>query len=143
VGVVHDVSIIPLRNKPAYIYFQKKEESFGYKHIGKTKSGVHVIYTSYSGGGSGIFNSIYFFTITLDRAFTLDLKSSTVEVKRPRLILKNIGSINLGDRWVGDIYVKGDILYLGKDKGIYAGSNGGGNFSKDVKDRKITIPPPL
>lgn len=136
---VEEISIRKQTNSSSVFFFRQNKESFGYQYVGKTSSGVHIILTSYSGGGSGVFKSLYFFTVTIDKALDLDENHSTAKAKRQRLILKNIGSIALGDRWDGDLQVQGDFVFLGKDQGIYANSNEGGTFSKDVKNRNIKI----
>ena len=44
-------------------------------------------------------------------------KVETMTFKKPRLMLRKIGEIALGDRWEGDLKVDGNQILIGKDKG--------------------------
>ena len=50
-----------------------------------------------------------------------------------------MGEIPLGDRWVGDLSVKGNSIFVGKDKGIFAGTEKGGRLSVVPKDCWLEI----
>jgi len=86
---------------------------FRYRHLGTSKSGIHILHTKWNGGGSGHFNDLCFLVFQTDDGLTLDNGSL---IKRGRLILKTLGSIPLGDRYNGSIEFQGDILSVGDDQ---------------------------
>lgn len=54
-----------------------------------------------------------------DQGVVLDDEKEAL-VTSPRLLIKNFGSVCLGDRWSGELRVKGDYLIIGKDEGRFA-----------------------
>src|SRR5512134_2511919 len=38
-----------------FVYVRDGRETFGYEHVGMTRSGIHVLRTSACGGGTGVF----------------------------------------------------------------------------------------
>jgi len=125
--------------KNPIIYFSKENQEFGYQYIGRTKSGIDIICTYEYGGGSGIFESIMLLKIEDDYGIVFDKKNSIVTATRPRRLLKKLGEFTLGDRWDGELMVKGNKLFIGKDKGRFSGSKYGGQFSQNPKDSVIEI----
>lgn len=95
--------------------------SFSYQHIGRTASGIHVLETTESGGGSGRFRSILLLRLAMESAAdTSSWYADTQNVAiKPRsvLVIKKLGEFSLGDRWDGDLSVQGDTLLIGKDAG--------------------------
>lgn len=83
--------------------------SFAYQYIGHSFSGVHLLRTWYSGGGSGIFCSIVLLTISNDNAIEYDRQKTT---KIERFIAKKIGLLPLGDRYEGEIKYRFGILTI-------------------------------
>ena len=79
-------------------------EEAGYSYYGATESGLLVVLTSYSGGGSGDFISLHILDIAPGRAF--DLEGKVYD----RINLTNIRSIALGDRWNGEIKVEKNAI---------------------------------
>lgn len=89
---------------------------FGYRLVGVTLSGVNVLFTESSGGGSGRFRSLLLVTIEHGKGLTNYSKGIQVlRLDRGRWLVKRIGEIMLGDRYEGDISVKGNSIYIGKD----------------------------
>ena len=122
-----------------FIYYKEDRAVFGYQYIGKTESGIHVLYISDSGGGSGVFTSIMLVTLISDHGVVFDEEHSIIKANKQRLLIKKLGEVVLGDRWSGNLTIDGDNLIIGKDKGWYAGTDGGGPFSKTPRDRVIKI----
>ena len=57
-----------------------------------------------------------------DEAISLDWTYGMVRLDQPRILLKKVGEVELGDRWTGDLKVAGDSIQIGKDLGWYAGT---------------------
>lgn len=109
-----------------YVFLRYDDKSFDYRYIGQTEDGVHVLHTSYWGGGSGVFK---------------DLMLVTIEEDSERLLIRKLGEITLGDRWSGELSVTGNEIFVGKDKGWFtvSGGTGGSLLTNDPRDRVITI----
>jgi hypothetical protein len=78
---------------------------FQYEYVGVLSSGVHVVRTGASGGGSGFFQSLVFVRIR---------ESSVLEEgrSRTRQILELVGSESLGDRGEVTVGLKGDVVTI-------------------------------
>ena len=50
-----------------------------------------------------------------------EMARGEIQSNRPRLLLKKVGRIALGDRWKGELKVEGNRLYIGKDTGWFRG----------------------
>lgn len=94
--------------------------SFGYRFIGKSASGIYVLFTEASGGGTGKFRNLLFASLEKDRGLSYNEKNHTLRLDRERWIIKKLGEIPLGDRYEGNLSVKGDVLHIGKDKYSHA-----------------------
>lgn len=118
-----------------FVFYEKDCESpctmgapsFGYKLIGTTSSGITVLFAESSGGGTGKFRSVILLSLEKDKGLSFSASKSSLTLNRVRLIIKRLGEIPLGDRYEGDITLKGDILKIGKDQ--Y--SHTSGHFKKD------------
>lgn len=86
------------------------EQNFSYQYLGRTFSGIHLLRISDSGGGSGIFCSIMFVTLSLDIAVEL---SPNTTARTERFVVKKIGSLPLGDRYDGKLWFRYGLLYVG------------------------------
>ena len=88
-------------------------EFFEYSHIATSPTGVEIVECYDCSGGSGVFGSIGLFCLEYDRALEVDRKQnlSTCE----RVVLKNLGSVCLGDRYKGKITYKDERLIVGPD----------------------------
>ena len=113
--------------------------TFGYRCIGQTDSGIYVLETSDSEGGSGSFRSLLLVKFEYDHSISCDWDKSVVQAGKNRLLIKKVGEIALGDRWDGAMSVKGNSILVGKDKGIFAGTEKGGRLSEIPKDRWLKI----
>jgi hypothetical protein len=127
------------KDKP-FIFYENTEEcekdpcpfgapSFGYRLIGTTSSGIIVLFTEWSGGGSGRFRNLLLVSLEKDKGLSFNTSKNTLTLDRERCVLKRLGEIHLGDRYEGDITLEGDILRIGKDK--YSPTSG--IFKKDKK----------
>lgn len=97
--------------------------SFGYQLIGHTPSGVYVLFTESSGGGSGRFRGLMFVSFEKDKGLA-NYSSGTklLGFSRDRWLIKKLGELPLGDRYDGAISLHGNILSIGADD--YAPSAG-------------------
>ena len=122
-----------------YIFYERTEEcqkseclfgppSFGYQFIGKSASGIYVLLTNFSGGGSGQFRNLLLVSLEKDKGLSYDEKNNVLRLDRERWIIKKLDEIVLGDRYDGKITVNGNELRIGKDN--FTGS--GGEIKKDT-----------
>jgi hypothetical protein len=143
-----DVKVAKTHDRHPYIYSQEPAEGgdqrpaeFGYRYVGRTTSGVDVLFISESGGGSGVFEGLMLVQIleeiggpTIEPASGL---AQTMTFKRKRLVIKKLGEIGLGDRWDGSLDVKGNEISIGKDTGFFSGRQ-----KTPARVVKIESPPP-
>ena len=131
-----------------YVYTGRRNEgeSFGYRYVGMTESGVHVLYTSDWGGGSGVFKDIMLLTIEHDYAVDCChwdglTTLTTIKAEKRRVLVRKLGAIALGDRWDGELSIAGNELHVGKDVGWFSssGESGGGALSDRSVDRILKI----
>ena len=97
-------------------------ESFAYRHIATSPSGIDIVYCVDSGGGSGIFVNIGLFYLEQDRALMHAHRHKTRErnpLTRERAIIKTLGFIPLGDRYDGKITYSNGLLSIGPDVGWF------------------------
>ena len=90
---------------------------YAYRYLGSTQSGLDVVHARYSGGGSGIFNRVVFTRTEMDRGVDYPLlrevESRTAAARpevRDRELIRFVGKIPLGDRWLGTVEVVGDVV---------------------------------
>lgn len=114
---------------------------FNYQYVGRTDSGIDVLRTSDWGGGSGVFMNLLLVRLEQDQSISCDWDKGLVQAGKNRLLLKKLGEIALGDRWKGELAVKSNAIFVGKDEGWFAesGGTGGGPLSYDRKDRWLKI----
>ena len=132
---------------------------YAYRYVGSTQNGLDVLHTRYSGGGSGIFNSVVFIRTEVDQGVDYPLArlgSTRKEAARPEIhdreLIRFVGKIPLGDRWLGTIEVVGnDVVVRGRD--LYERCESGGVstmetvemahfMDMDCKDGGPDDPPP-
>ncbi len=90
-------------------YAQKKtgsDEETAYRYIGPTGNGLLVVIADWSGGGSGDFYTLHILDLAAVRAFDYEGK-----IYR-RVLLTNLRSIALGDRWDGDVTIAGNSIRI-------------------------------
>ena len=96
---------------------------YAYRWVGSTQSGLDVLHVRGSGGGAGIFNWVVFTRIEVDHGAdyprSKNDESRTEAVRsetRVRELLRFVGKIPLGDRWLGTVEVNGnDVVVRGRD----------------------------
>lgn len=79
-------------------------ERFSYREIGRTDSGIYILHTASSGGGSATFHDILLVEIC-QRDLIKDIATGKIE---RCLVLNAIGSMALGDRFFGEIDLSKD-----------------------------------
>ena len=132
---------------------------YAYRYLGSTQSGLDVVHARYSGGGSGIFNRVVFTRTEVDRGadypLLREVESRTAAARpevRDRELIRLVGKIPLGDRWLGTVEVVGnDVVVRGRD--LYERCKLGGTttmeavemerfMEMDCKDGPEAQPPP-
>lgn len=88
--------------------------SFSYQYLGRSWSGIHLLNTWESGGGSGVFCNIMLVTLSAEPA--IQIAQSGIE-RKARLIVKMVASIPLGDRYDGRISYRLGLLTIGRCEG--------------------------
>lgn len=88
---------------------------FLYQLVGTTSSGVSVLFTESSGGGTGRFRNLLLVSLEKENGLSYDKQKNVLGMNRERWVLKKLLEIPLGDRYQGDISVKANSLYIGKD----------------------------
>ena len=102
-----------------YISYENAEPSgekeyFAYKYIGRASSGIHILDTKYSGGGTLVAMTIYL--IRFDLGKYAKFENTNQLPSENRLIMKGVGQIIRGDRDSGLVELNGDKLILGKSQ---------------------------
>jgi uncharacterized protein len=124
-----DVKVAKTGNKYPYVYAQDPVEGgdarpaeFGYRYVGRTTTGIDVLFTAESGGGSGVFEGLMLVRISEESgAQSIEPASGSVQTfttRKKRLVIKKVGEIGLGDRWDGILAVNGNEISIGKDTGV-------------------------
>jgi hypothetical protein len=103
---------------------EKVTETIGYEYVGLTRSGVHVLSTWESGGGTMVASNLLFVTIEDDFGINdvptgTEAKSRTLRLDRRRLLIRKLGEVVLGDRWEGTLRVEGNKILVGRDQGHF------------------------
>jgi hypothetical protein len=108
-------------------------ETVGYEYIGLTSSGVHVLTTWEYGGGTMVARALLFVVVEEDHAIVqvpaaegagIGNRNASLRLNHPRLVLRKLGELALGDRWEGELRVEGNKIYVGKDQGHFSGMAG-------------------
>ncbi len=84
-------------------------EVFSYQYIGQSFTGIHLLLTTSSGGGSGIFCNIVLVTISLDKLIDFSYENKK---KNERVLIKLAGVVPLGDRYEGKIKYNFGVLRI-------------------------------
>ena len=87
--------------------------SFAYKRLSRLANGIHVLQTSYWGGGTGVFQSILLVEVSIDYEY------AETGRRRSQLVLRRRGEFGIGDRYAGEIRVlaKSNTIIVGPDQG--------------------------
>jgi len=85
--------------------------SYAYRHLGRLSDGLHVLRTSDSGGGSGVFEAILFVRFRTSLAYLAD------GVKQgEQIFLQVVRRYPLGDRDGAEVVVERDHVIVGKSR---------------------------
>ena len=85
--------------------------SYTYRHLGRLGDGIHVLRTSESGGGSGVFEALLFVRFRTRLAYLAD------GVKHgQQIFLHVVRRYPLGDRDGAEVVVKPDHVIVGKSR---------------------------
>jgi len=119
-----DVKVRQAAGDKPYVYFQTKDggetTEFGYRYVGRTASGIDVLFTLESGGGSGQFESLLLVRTQAERGTWLQPstgRAQSLVFKSRRTVLQKVGELGLGDRWDGSLRIDGDTILIGRDVG--------------------------
>jgi hypothetical protein len=82
---------------------------FGYRYLGRSTDGKHVLLTECNGGGTGYFEDI------LIVKFSHDHVNDDGKL-RDRILMTLVGHFTIGDRDDGKIEVRNDKLFIGKSR---------------------------
>lgn len=113
-----DFQIKESSSRNPWVLYKDNQESFAYRYIGISKSGIVILHIWECGGGSSVFNYLIFLVFETDESYS----SEKVE-KKKRINLKTLGLYSLGDQYDGEIEFKGKRLKIGKDQGRFADRN--------------------
>lgn len=96
-----------------------RKSYFSYQLVGKTSDGIHVLLLKSNGGGSGVFTSLMLVELFEEQG--LALNGNTMVFNRPRKLIKRLGSIELGDRYEGEIKLENRVLHIEADRNEFSG----------------------
>jgi len=103
----------PPKSSNGFLFYKDAKEfdtgGFGYKYLGRSTDGKHVLLTVCNGGGSGDFEDILIVKFSHDR-LNDDGRS------RDRIRMTLVGHFTLGDRDDGNVDVHNDDLFIGKSR---------------------------
>jgi hypothetical protein len=85
-------------------------EETGYLYIGSTENGLLVVVASYSGGGSGDFETLHILDLAAAKGFDNDGKAYT------RINLTDIRNVVLGDRWSGEVTIAKNTIHIATER---------------------------
>ena len=134
-----ETQVREIEGQNPYVFISTTNEGetteFGYQYIGRTTSGIDVLLTSDSEGGSGVFKKLLLITFEHDQGISYDWDKKVADTKRERLLIRKAGEISLGDRWDGVLSIAGNSILVGQDQGWFTVSGGTGRkYQKtDVK----------
>ncbi len=112
-----EFSVKPTNGRVEVSWKTEDRESFWYAHIATSPSGVHMVECHECTGGSGVFGSVCLLALEQDRS--LYEEDTSKLFTRERVLLKTLGSLTLGDRYVGEISYRNGILEIGPDEGWF------------------------
>jgi hypothetical protein len=112
-----DVTLVETEGEKPLVMFKKSEGYFGYRYIGSTHSGVHILQTTESGGGTGIFENLMLVVLQNGKGLFVHEDTHVIDLGTPRVLIRKLGEIPLGDRYEGTVELKGSQLRIGADTG--------------------------
>jgi hypothetical protein len=124
-----DILVKEVPNGPfPFVYVEERHAEdvappyFGYRYVGTTTSGIHVLRTALDGGGSGTFVTLVFLSIHREKGASFVQDNGPRPPSIDRVVLHKEGEFALGDRWEGNLSVRGNTVFIGKDRGWFSGS---------------------
>jgi hypothetical protein len=127
--------------KGPWVSYREGRAGFGYRYVGTTASGIHVLRTRETGGGSGSFGDLLLLRVERESRPVLDRARGVLAPGPERTLLEKVASIGLGDRWSGALRVEGNRIVVGRDEGWFAESRGkgGGRSAGGQGPRTIVV----
>ncbi|MDP2178494.1 hypothetical protein [Methylicorpusculum sp.] len=98
-----------------FVEVQEEEgrETFGYEYLGTSESGIHVLHAYDRTGGSATFHWILLLQIEESSVLVYEDESAVKTEKTP--VLKLVGRLSLGDRYIGNVSVERGVIHISKD----------------------------
>jgi hypothetical protein len=90
---------------PPVVTWNGEHESFSYRYVGTSRSGVHILHVADWGGGSGIFHSLMLVTLEEDEG--IEYRDGHLANKH-RVLITHLGL--LGDKFAGRVHYDGRKL---------------------------------
>ena len=148
-----EVEIVPVEGECPFLRWDKEPWPsgpwagyFGYQYVGRTDSGVQVLFISESGGGSGSFRNLLLAVIEfVEEAQPAPAagEGAVSSAGRERIVLRKLDEVPLGDRWDGKIRIRGNELWIGEDNGWFAHATGHSHVHPAPKGAyAVTFTPP-
>lgn len=97
--------------KHPFVFTRDDKTEFGYSFVGKTPSGINVLYTEEWGGGSGIFTHLMLVGIKKRTGYIFDESTQSI-TPQEQTVIEKLCEIPLGDRWAGELTLAGDQLSI-------------------------------
>lgn len=94
---------------PPIVTSVRGQDIFRYQYLGRSVTGMHLVRTWHSSGGSGVFCDVLMVTVGTGPA--IEVKDNKV-TKGERLTIKKIAAIPLGDRFEGSLRYRFGVLSL-------------------------------
>ncbi|WP_444936033.1 hypothetical protein ACJJIW_18640 [Microbulbifer sp. JMSA004] len=86
---------------------------FGYEYLGTSESGVHALHTYDDASGSGTFHSLIL--VVIEDADLLEYDDEAPQLLSTPVV-RLIGRLSLGDRYIGNVSFNRGVLRISKDK---------------------------
>lgn len=86
------------------------QSTFSYMYLGCSFSGVHVLQTWGSGGGTGVFCAVMLVTLSAESGLEVELDGVK---KTDRFIVRKVAMVPLGDRYSGEVTYRFGLLTIG------------------------------
>jgi hypothetical protein len=116
-----DVTVVENAGESPVVRYRGEKDGVAdmidYQYIGKLRSGVHVLETWESGGGTMVSMRLMFVTLENDRGLLVHEDAHVIDLGTPRVLIRKLGEIPLGDRYEGSVELKGSQLRIGADTG--------------------------
>lgn len=147
-----EVEIVAAEGACPFVRFEERTDdgqyagAFGYRYVGRTDSGVQVLFVSESGGGSGVFRNLLLAVVEFaeeTQPAPAAREGAASPADSERIVLRQLDEVPLGDRWNGEIRVRGNELWVGEDTGWYAHATGRDHVHPAPKGAyPVTFTPP-